>query len=164
MAPINPVFLNEVRFPKRKTPNNMRKSKKEIISIALAFILVIASIVTMIVKKELDIKLLILTVIMLIINAGEILIAKQGDNSKEYESEEESKRKRDNIINSKVNEKVLNIFFIIVTVAIVAGMIAFKITANLYIVAMLMPLLVLFALYLPVYSLVYWYYWRKYKD
>lgn len=142
----------------------MRKSKKEIISIALAFILVIASIVTMIIKKELDIKLLILTVIMLIITVGEILIAKQGDNSKEYESEEESKRKRDNIINSKVNEKVLNIFFIIVTVAIVAGMIAFKITANLYIVAMLMPLLVLFALYLPVYSLVYWYYWRKYKD
>lgn len=148
----------------RTVYKNMRKSKKEIISIALAFILVIASIVTMIVKKELDIKLLILTVIMLIINAGEILIAKQGDNSKEYESEEESKRKRDNIINSKVNEKVLNIFFIIVTVAIVAGMIAFKITANLYIVAMLMPLLVLFALYLPVYSLVYWYYWRKYKD
>ena len=86
----------------------MRKSKKEIISIALAFILVIASIVTMIVKKELDIKLLILTVIMLIITVGEILIAEQGDNSKEYESEEESKRKRDNIINSKVNEKEEN--------------------------------------------------------
>ena len=143
---------------------NMRKSKKEIISIALAFILVIASIVTMIVKKELDIKLLILTVIMLIINAGEILIAKQGDNSKEYESEEVSKRKRDNIINSIVNEKVLNILFIILTAAIIAGMIAFKITENLYIVAMLVPLLVLFALYLPVYSLVYWYYWRKYKE
>lgn len=143
---------------------NMRKSKKEIISIALAFILVIASIVTMIVKKELDIKLLILTVIMLIITAGEILIAKQGDNSKEYESEEESKRKRDNIINSIVNEKVLNILFIIVTAAIITGMIAFKITENLYIVAMLVPLLVLFALYLPVYSLVYWYYWRKYKE
>lgn len=142
----------------------MRKSKKEIISIALAFILVIASIVTMIVKKELDIKLLILTVIMLIISVGEILIAKQDDNSKEYESEEESKIKRDNIINSTVNEKVLNILFIIVTVAIVAGMIAFKITENLYIVAMLLPLLVLFALYLPVYSLVYWYYWRKYKE
>lgn len=142
----------------------MRKSKKEVISIALAFILVIASIVTMIVKKELDIKLLILTVIMLIINAGEILIAKQGDNSKEYESEEESKRKRDNIINSIVNEKVLNILFIILTAAIIAGMIAFKITKNLYIVAMLVPLLVLFALYLPVYSLVYWYYWRKYKE
>lgn len=142
----------------------MRKSKKEIISIALAFILVIASIVTMIVKKELDIKLLILTVIMLIITAGEILIAKQGDNSKEYESEEESKRKRDNIINSIVNEKVLNILFIIVTAAIITGMIAFKITENLYIVAMLVPLLVLFALYLPVYSLVYWYYWRKYKE
>lgn len=142
----------------------MRKSKKEIISIALAFILVIASIVTMIVKKELDIKLLILTVIMLIINVGEILIAKQGDNSKEYESEEESKRKRDNIINSTVNEKVLNILCIIVTAAIIAGMIAFKITDNLYIVAMLVPLLVLFALYLPVYSLVYWYYWRKYKE
>ena len=142
----------------------MRKSKKEIISIALAFFLVIASIVTMIVKKELDIKLLILTVIMLIINAGEILIAKQGDNSKEYESEEESKRKRDNIINSIVNEKVLNILFIIVTAAIITGMIAFKITENLYIVAMLVPLLVLFALYLPVYSLVYWYYWRKYKE
>lgn len=140
------------------------KNKKEIISIALAFILVIASIVTMIVKKELDIKLLILTVIMLIINVGEILIAKQDDNSKEYESEEESKRKRDNIINSIVNEKVLNILFIIVTSAIIAGMIAFKITENLYIVAMLMPLLVLFALYLPVYSLVYWYYWRKYKE
>lgn len=143
---------------------NMRKCKKEIISIALAFILVIASIVTMIVKKELDIKLLILTVIMLIINVGEILIAKQGDNSKEYESEEESKRKRDNIINSTVNEKVLNILCIIVTAAIIAGMIAFKITENLYIVAMLMSLLVLFALYLPVYSLVYWYYWRKYKE
>lgn len=143
---------------------NMRKCKKEIISIALAFILVIASIVTMIVKKELDIKLLILTVIMLIITAGEILIAKQGDNSKEYESEEESKRKRDNIINSIVNEKVLNILFIIVTAAIITGMIAFKITENLYIVAMLVPLLVLFALYLPVYSLVYWYYWRKYKE
>lgn len=142
----------------------MRKSKKEIISIALAFILVIASIVTMIVKKELDIKLLILTAIMLIINAGEILIAKQGDNSKEYEIEEESKRKRDNIINSIVNEKVLNILFIILTAAIIAGMIAFKITENLYIVAMLVPLLVLFALYLPVYSLVYWYYWRKYKE
>lgn len=142
----------------------MRKSKKEIISIVLAFILVIASIVTMIVKKELDIKLLILTVIMLIITAGEILIAKQGDNSKEYESEEESKRKRDNIINSIVNEKVLNILFIIVTAAIITGMIAFKITENLYIVAMLVPLLVLFALYLPVYSLVYWYYWRKYKE
>ncbi len=142
----------------------MRKSKKEIISIVLAFILVIASIVTMIVKKELDIKLLILTVIMLIINAGEILIAKQGDNSKEYESEEVSKRKRDNIINSIVNEKVLNILFIILTAAIIAGMIAFKITENLYIVAMLVPLLVLFALYLPVYSLVYWYYWRKYKE
>ena len=142
----------------------MRKSKKEIISIALAFILVIASIVTMIVKKELDIKLLILTVIMLIITAGEILIAKQGDNSKEYESEEESKRKRDNIINSIVNEKVLNILFIILTAAIITGMIAFKITENLYIVAMLVPLLVLFALYLPVYSLVYWYYWRKYKE
>lgn len=142
----------------------MRKCKKEIISIALAFILVIASIVTMIVKKELDIKLLILTVIMLIITAGEILIAKQGDNSKEYESEEESKRKRDNIINSIVNEKVLNILFIIVTAAIITGMIAFKITENLYIVAMLVPLLVLFALYLPVYSLVYWYYWRKYKE
>lgn len=142
----------------------MRKSKKEIISMALAFILVIASIVTMIVKKELDIKLLILTVIMLIITAGEILIAKQGDNSKEYESEEESKRKRDNIINSIVNEKVLNILFIIVTAAIITGMIAFKITENLYIVAMLVPLLVLFALYLPVYSLVYWYYWRKYKE
>ena len=142
----------------------MRKSKKEIISIALAFILVIASIVTMIVKKELDIKLLILTVIMLIITAGEILIAKQGDNSKEYESEEESKRKRDNIINSIVNEKVLNILFMIVTAAIITGMIAFKITENLYIVAMLMSLLVLFALYLPVYSLVYWYYWRKYKE
>lgn len=142
----------------------MRKSKKEIISIVLTFILVIASIVTMIVKKELDIKLLILTVIMLIINAGEILIAKQGDNSKEYESEEESKRKRDNIINSIVNEKVLNILFIIVTAAIITGMIAFKITENLYIVAMLVPLLVLFALYLPVYSLVYWYYWRKYKE
>lgn len=142
----------------------MRKSKKEIISIVLAFFLVIASIVTMIVKKELDIKLLILTVIMLIINVGEILIAKQGDNSKEYESEEESKRKRDNIINSIVNEKVLNILFIIVTAAIITGMIAFKITENLYIVAMLMPLLVLFALYLPVYSLVYWYYWRKYKE
>lgn len=140
------------------------KNKKEIISIALAFILVIASIVTMIVKKELDIKLLILTVIMLIITAGEILIAKQGDNSKEYESEEESKRKRDNIINSIVNEKVLNILFIIVTAAIITGMIAFKITENLYIVAMLVPLLVLFALYLPVYSLVYWYYWRKYKE
>lgn len=143
---------------------NMRKCKKEIISIALAFILVIASIVTMIVKKELDIKLLFLTVIMLIITAGEILIAKQGDNSKEYESEEESKRKRDNIINSIVNEKVLNILFIIVTAAIITGMIAFKITENLYIVAMLVPLLVLFALYLPVYSLVYWYYWRKYKE
>lgn len=143
---------------------NMRKSKKEIISIVLAFFLVIASIVTMIVKKELDIKLLILTVIMLIINVGEILIAKQGDNSKEYESEEESKRKRDNIINSIVNEKVLNILFIIVTAAIITGMIAFKITENLYIVAMLVPLLVLFALYLPVYSLVYWYYWRKYKE
>lgn len=142
----------------------MRKSKKEIISIVLAFFLVIASIVTMIVKKELDIKLLILTVIMLIINVGEILIAKQGDNSKEYESEEESKRKRDNIINSIVNEKVLNILFIILTAAIIAGMIAFKITENLYIVAMLVPLLVLFALYLPVYSLVYWYYWRKYKE
>lgn len=142
----------------------MRKSKKEIISIVLAFTLVIASIVTMIVKKELDIKLLILTVIMLIITAGEILIAKQGDNSKEYESEEESKRKRDNIINSIVNEKVLNILFIIVTAAIITGMIAFKITENLYIVAMLVPLLVLFALYLPVYSLVYWYYWRKYKE
>lgn len=142
----------------------MRKSKKEIISIALAFILVIASIVTMMIKKELDIKLLILTVIMLIINVGEILIAKQGDNSKEYESEEESKRKRDNIINSIVNEKVLNILFIIVTAAIITGMIAFKITENLYIVAMLVPLLVLFALYLPVYSLVYWYYWRKYKE
>lgn len=142
----------------------MRKSKKEIISIVLAFFLVIASIVTMIVKKELDIKLLILTVTMLIITAGEILIAKQGDNSKEYESEEESKRKRDNIINSTVNEKVLNILFIIVTVAIVVGMIAFKITENLYIVAMLMPLLVMFALYLPVYSLVYWYCWRKYKE
>lgn len=142
----------------------MRKCKKEIISIALAFILVIASIVTMRVKKELDIKLLILTVIMLIITAGEILIAKQGDNSKEYESEEESKRKRDNIINSIVNEKVLNILFIIVTAAIITGMIAFKITENLYIVAMLVPLLVLFALYLPVYSLVYWYYWRKYKE
>ena len=142
----------------------MRKSKKEIISIALAFILVIASIVTMIVKKELDIKLLILTVIMLIITVGEILIAKQGDSSKKYESEEESKRKRYNIINSTVNEKVLNIFFIIVTAAIIAGMIAFKITENLYIVAMLMPLLVLFALYLPVYSLVYWYCWRKYKE
>lgn len=142
----------------------MRKCKKEIISIALAFILVIASIVTMIVKKELDIKLLILTVIMLIITVGEILIAKQGDNSKEYESEEESKRKRDNIINSIVNEKVLNILFIIVTAAIITGMIAFKITENLYIVAMLVPLLVLFALYLPVYSLVYWYYWRKYKE
>lgn len=140
------------------------KNKKEIISIALAFILVIASIVTIIVKKELDIKLLILTVIMLIITAGEILIAKQGDNSKEYESEEESKRKRDNIINSIVNEKVLNILFIIVTAAIITGMIAFKITENLYIVAMLVPLLVLFALYLPVYSLVYWYYWRKYKE
>ena len=143
---------------------NMRKSKKEIISIVLAFFLVIASIVTMIVKKELDIKLLILTVIMLIITAGEILIAKQGDNSKEYESEEERKRKRDNIINSIVNEKVLNILFIIVTAAIITGMIAFKITENLYIVAMLVPLLVLFALYLPVYSLVYWYYWRKYKE
>lgn len=143
---------------------NMRKCKKEIISIVLAFILVIASIVTMIVKKELDIKLLILTVIMLIITAGEILIAKQGDNSKEYESEEESKRKRDNIINSIVNEKVLNILFIIVTAAIITGMIAFKITENLYIVVMLVPLLVLFALYLPVYSLVYWYYWRKYKE
>lgn len=143
---------------------NMRKSKKEIISIVLAFILVIASIVTMIVKKELDIKLLILTVIMLIITAGEILIAKQGDNSKEYESEEESKRKRYNIINSTVNEKVLNILFVIVTAAFIAGMIAFKITENLYIVAMLVPLLVLFALYLPVYSLVYWYYWRKYKE
>lgn len=142
----------------------MRKSKKEIISIVLAFFLVIASIVTMIVKKELDIKLLILTVIMLIINVGEILIAKQGDNSKEYESEEESKRKRDNIINSIVNEKVLNILFIILTAAIITGMIAFKITENLYIVAMLVPLLVLFALYLPVYSLVYWYYWRKYKE
>lgn len=142
----------------------MRKSKKEIISIVLAFFLVIASIVTMIVKKELDIKLLILTVIMLIINVGEILIAKHGDNSKEYESEEESKRKRDNIINSTVNEKVLNILFIILTAAIIAGMIAFKITENLYIVAMLVPLLVLFALYLPVYSLVYWYYWRKYKE
>ena len=142
----------------------MRKSKKEIISIALALILVIASIATMIIKKELDIKLLILTAIMLIITAGEILIAKQGNNSKEYESEEESKRKRDNIINSKVNEKVLNILFIIVTAAIIAGMIVFKITENLYIVAMLMPLLVLFALYLPVYSLVYWYCWRKYKD
>lgn len=142
----------------------MRKSKKEIISIALAFFLVIASIVTMIVKKELDIKLLILTAIMLIITVGENQIAKQGDNSKEYESEEESKRRRDNIINSTVNEKVLNILFIIVTVAIIAGMIAFKITENLYIVAMLMPLLVLFALYLPVYSLVYWYCWRKYKD
>lgn len=142
----------------------MRKSKKEVISIVLTFILVIASIVTMIVKKELDIKLLILTVIMLIITAGEILIAKQGDNSKEYESEEESKRKRDNIINSIVNEKVLNILFIIVTAAIITGMIAFKITENLYIVAMLVPLLVLFALYLPVYSLVYWYYWRKYKE
>ena len=105
-----------------------------------------------------------MTVIMLIITVGEILIAKQGDNSKEYESEEESKRKRDNIINSIVNEKVLNILFIIVTVAIVVGMIAFKITENLYIVAMLMPLLVLFALYLPVYSLVYWYCWRKYKE
>lgn len=143
---------------------NMRKSKKEIISIALAFILVIASIFTMIVKKELDIKLLILTVIMLIINAGEILIAKQGDNSKEYESEEVSKRKRDNTINSIVNEKVLNILFIILTAAIIAGMIAFKITENLYIVAMLLPLLVLFALYLPVCSLVYWYCWRKYKE
>ena len=140
------------------------KNKKEIISIALAFILVIASIVTMIVKKELDIKLLILTVIMLIINVGEILIAKQDDNSKEYESEEESKRKRDNIINSIVNEKVLNILFIILTAAIIAGMIAFKITENLYIVAMLLPLLVLFALYLPVCSLVYWYCWRKYKE
>lgn len=138
----------------------MRKSKKEIISIALAFILVIASIVTMIVKKELDIKLLILTVIMLIITAGEILIAKQGDSSTEAEREKE----RSNIINSKVNEKVLNILFIIVTAAIIAGMIAFKITENLYIVAMLMPLLVLFALYLPVYSLVYWYCWRKYKE
>lgn len=138
----------------------MRKSKKEIISIALAFILVIASIVTMIVKKELDIKLLILTAIMLIINAGEILIAKQGDSSAEAECEKE----RSNIINSKVNEKLLNILFIIVTAAIIAGMIAFKITANLYIVAMLMPLLVLFALYLPVYSLAYWYCWRKYKE
>ena len=138
----------------------MRKSKKEIISIALAFILVIASIVTMIVKKELDVKLLILTVIMLIITAGEILIAKQGDSSTEAEREKE----RSNIINRKVNEKVLNILFIIVTAAIIAGMIAFKITENLYIVAMLMPLLVLFALYLPVYSLVYWYCWRKYKE
>ena len=61
----------------RTVYKNMRKSKKEIISIALAFILVIASIVTMIVKKELDIKLLILTAIMLIITAGEIIIAKQ---------------------------------------------------------------------------------------
>lgn len=139
---------------------NMRKSKKEIISIALAFFLVIASIATMIIKKELDIKLLILTVIMLIITAGEILIAKQGDSS----AEAECKKERSNIINSKVNEKVLNILFIIVTVAIVAGMIAFKITENLYIVAMLLPLMVLFALYLPVYSLVYWYYWRKYKE
>ena len=138
----------------------MRKSKKEIISIALAFILVIASIVTMIAKKELDIKLLILTVIMLIINVGEVLIVKQGDSSTEAEREKE----RSNIINSKVNEKVLNILFIIVTAAIIAGMIAFKITENLYIVAMLMPLLVLFALYLPVYSLVYWYCWRKYKE
>lgn len=138
----------------------MRKSKKEIISIALAFILVIASIVTMIVKKELDIKLLILTVIMLIINVGEVLIVKQGDSSTEAECEKE----RSNIINSKVNEKVLNILFVIVTAAIIAGMIAFKITENLYIVAMLMPLLVLFALYLPVYSLVYWYYWRKHKE
>lgn len=138
----------------------MRKSKKKIISIALAFTLIIASIVTMIVKKELDIKLLILTAIMLIITAGEILIAKQGDSSTEAEREKE----RSNIINSKVNEKVLNILFIIVTVAIVVGMIAFKITANLYIVAMLMPLLVLFALYLPVHSLVYWYCWRKYKE
>lgn len=138
----------------------MRKSKKEIISIALAFILVIASIVTMIAKKELDIKLLILTVIMLIINVGEVLIVKQGDSSTEAECEKE----RSNIINSKVNEKVLNILFIIVTAAIIAGMIAFKVTANLYIVAMLVPLLVLFALYLPVYSLVYWYYWRKYKE
>lgn len=139
---------------------NMRKSKKEIISIVLAFFLVIASIVTMIVKKELDIKLLILTVIMLIINVGEILIAKQDDSS----AEAECKKERSNIINSKVNEKVLNILFIILTAAIIAGMIAFKITENLYIVAMLVPLLVLFALYLPVYSLVYWYYWRKYKD
>ena len=114
----------------------------------------------LIVKKELDIKLLILTVIMLIITAGEILIAKQGDSSTEAEREKE----RSNIINSKVNEKVLNILFIIVTAAIIAGMIAFKITENLYIVAMLMPLLVLFALYLPVYSLVYWYCWRKYKE
>ena len=80
---------------------------------------------------------------MLIITPGEILIAKQGDNNKEYESEEESKRKRDNIINSIVNEKVLNILFIIVTAAIITGMIAFKITENLYIVAMLVPLLVL---------------------
>ena len=80
---------------------NMRKCKKEIISIALAFILVIASIVTMIVKKELDIKLLILTVIMLIINVGEILVAKQGNSGAEAECEKE----RRNIINSKVNEK-----------------------------------------------------------
>lgn len=138
----------------------MRKSKKEIISIALAFFLVIASIATMIIKKELDIKLLILTVIMIIITAGEILIAKQDDSSTEAEREKE----RSNIINSKVNEKVLNILFIIVTATIIAGMIAFKVTENLYIVAMLMPLLVLFALYLPVYSLVYWYCWRKYKE
>ena len=129
------------------------KNKKEIISIALAFILVIASIVTMIIKKELDIKLLILTVIMLIINAGEILIAKHGDSSAEAEREKEC----NNIINSKVNEKVLNILLIIVTAAIIVGMIAFKITENLYIVAMLVPLLLL-------YSLVYWYCLRKYKE
>lgn len=137
----------------------MKKNKKEIVSLAIAFILVIASIATMIVKKELDTKLLILTVIMLIINVGEILFDRQSGNCTETESIKEHSNK----VSAAVNEKVLNIYFVIVTAAIIAGMIAFKVSGNLYIVAMIIPLLMLFALYLPVYSLVYWYYWRKYK-
>lgn len=57
-----------------------KKAKKQIVSACVCGILIIASIVAMIVRNEIDIKLLILTILLLFFEIGNWLVCDDGND------------------------------------------------------------------------------------
>lgn len=57
-----------------------KMSKKQIVSACVCGILIIASIVSMIVRNEIDIKLLILTILLLFFEIGNWLVCDDGND------------------------------------------------------------------------------------
>lgn len=130
-------------------------SKGKIAGCAIVFILIIASIVSMIIKRDIDVKLLIQIIVLLLLEIGAVL---------NWDSNKEGNEKEDSRTESAVNRRLIDIFGIIITVFIAAGMITYKITGNINVIIMIIPLLVLFAMFLPLYGILHWYYWRKYRE